>query len=136
MAQFEGSNRKVRCADCTKLFGTHCSAKNVKVSPKKRRLCNLYEFKGEFTNRTTAQSMYVPHVDSKTRRELRKLLNMGKIPLSGVDSSETEAFTRTKILDMPASTATVGVVKNSGEDLMLQKGVGINSNGPEDNRPG
>ena len=96
MAQFTGG-RKVRCTDCTKLSGKSCSVKQVKVSLKKRRLCDLYEFKGEYANRTPVDAMYVPHVDKKTRKLMKKLMDLGVVPVQdGVP--------------MPSSTATAGVL--------------------------
>lgn len=77
MAEFVGSSNKVRCADCTKLLGNKCTAKSAKVSPKKRRTCSLYEFKGAFENRTPLESVYVPYMDKNTRRMLKKLMKLG-----------------------------------------------------------
>lgn len=86
MSEFQGSNHKVRCVDCSLLSGKHCSAKKVKVSPKKRRTCDSYQFKGEYENRNPLESTYVPYVDKKTRRLLRRLMKMGITP--NVDSPE------------------------------------------------
>ncbi len=111
MAQFEGSKLKVRCTDCTKLSGSHCIAKNTKVSPKKKRLCGQYNFKGEYENRTPAEAMYMPHIDKKTQRMIKKLLKMGVVPVAEDGSIDTrDGFARTKILSMPASTATAALL--------------------------
>jgi len=79
MSKFEGGN-KVRCVDCSRLSGAVCSAKGSKVSIKKRRSCGRYVFGGEFVNRCSADAVYVPHVDPKTRRLMRKLMKMGVLP--------------------------------------------------------
>jgi len=111
MSQFEGGKSRVRCVDCTKLSGTQCSAKGTKVSPKKRRVCPSYEFKGEYTNRVPADAVYMPHMDSKTRKMIKRLLKMGVIPVADDGSVDMrDGFARTKTLPMPATTATASLV--------------------------
>lgn len=120
MSQFEGSKIKVRCADCSKLSGNRCTAKNTTVAVKKKRLCSIYEFKGEYQNRTPAEAIYVPHVDKKTRKMIRKLLDLGVIPVSGDGTPQT--FTKTKELPMPSTTAVpAGVDNKEEEDSPLYK---------------
>lgn len=83
MSQFEGGN-KVRCIDCTQLSGKSCTAKKgTTVAIKKRRTCNQYNFKGEFSNSTPLPATYVPHVDKKTKQLMKKLMKMGVIPMDG-----------------------------------------------------
>jgi hypothetical protein len=82
MAQFEGGN-KVRCADCTKLSGKTCTAKNTSVAVKKRRACGQYNFAGEYVNNTPLPTTYMPPVDKKTARLMRKLMKMGVLPMTG-----------------------------------------------------
>ena len=82
MSQFEGGN-KVRCIDCTKLSGKTCTAKNTSVSVKKRRSCGVYQFSGEYANSTPLPATYLPHVDKKTRKMLKKLMQMGVMPMTG-----------------------------------------------------
>lgn len=82
MSQFKGGN-KVRCVDCTKLSGNICSAKKTSVAVKKRRTCNQYNFKGEFSNSTPLPATYVPYVDKKTKKLMKRLMNMGVLPMDG-----------------------------------------------------
>jgi len=121
MSQFEGSKLKVRCTDCTKLSGTRCAVKDTTVSPKKRRVCGIYEFKGEYENRTPAESVYLPHIDKKTLKMLKRLAKLGILPVSEDGSLETRGgFYRDKTLPMPSTTATsslVGVQKQ--EDPLI-----------------
>lgn len=112
MSQFEGSKLKVRCTDCTKLSGTHCVAKNTKVTPKKKRLCGVYEFKGEYDNRTPAESIYLPHVDKKTLKMLKRLAKLGVLPVSDEGTIEThDGFYKQKTLPIPATTANTELVE-------------------------
>lgn len=116
MSQFEGGN-KVRCVDCTKLSGNQCTAKGTKVKAKKRRTCSQYNFKGEFENRTPADAVYMPHVDPKTKKMIKKLLKMGVIPVAEDGSVDLkDGFARTKALPMPASTATASLVGTKSEE--------------------
>ncbi len=117
MSQFEGNKLKVRCIDCTKLSGNNCTAKNVVVSPKKKRLCSLYEFRGAYENRTPAPSVYMPHVDQKTRKMIKRLLNLGVVTVAE-DGSRIiqDDFVHTKTLPMPSTTATASVLGEKGTD--------------------
>lgn len=125
MSQFEGGKGKVRCVDCTKLSGNRCTAKDTKVSPKKRRNCGVYEFKGEYENRTPAEAVYIPHMDKKQIKMIKRLLEMGIIPVSDEGDVEVQdGFARTKSLPMPATTATASLVGvRSEEDPILYKPV-------------
>ena len=115
MSQFVGSKNKVRCIDCTKLLLGKCAAKNVLVSPKKKRACTIYEFKGEYDNRTPASAIYSPYMDKKTRKAINRLINLGINPVNVYSAgSNPEGYKKTKSLPMPASTATathLGVVE-------------------------
>ena len=77
MSLFKGSNYLVRCVDCVNFTGSHCSLKKSKVSPKKKRTCDIYAFKGEYHNRTPAEATYVPYVDPGTRKLIKKLARLG-----------------------------------------------------------
>ena len=115
MSQFEGNKLKVRCIDCTKFFGNRCITKNTKVTAKKKRLCGIYEFKGEFENRTPAEAIYTPHVDRKTRRMIQKLLKMGVLSVSEEGTVEIQdGFERTKELPIPTTTATAQLSSTEG----------------------
>ena len=120
MTQFEGGN-KVRCTDCTKLSGSRCVAKNVKVKPKKKRTCTGYQFKGEYENRTPAEAVYIPHVDPKTLKLLKRMAKLGILPVSEDGTIETAGgFFREKTLPMPSTTATASLVgMKSKEDPLL-----------------
>jgi len=122
MSQFKGSKHKVRCADCIKLVESRCTAKGNKVSPKKKRTCSVYEFKGEYENRTDAEARYVPHVDKKTRRTLKKLMELGIIPVSeDGDISIEGGYAKVKTVPMPASTATATALgQKPVEDRLVQ----------------
>ncbi len=112
MSQFTGGKLKVRCVDCTKLSTNHCTAKNIKVAPKKKRLCTQYNFKGEFENRTPSEAVYMPHVDQKTRKMIKRLLNTGIIPVSADGSMPIkDRFSHIKTLPMPATTATSPLIQ-------------------------
>lgn len=112
MGQFKGSRFKVRCVDCTKLLRTRCVPKDVVVSPRKKRLCGAYEFKGWYENSTPMDAMYLPYVDKKTLKMLRRLTKLGILPVSGDGTVETrDGFYRDKMVSMPTSTA----VDSSGE---------------------
>jgi hypothetical protein len=99
MSQFEGSAHRARCLDCTKHADKRCSTKGCKVSPKKRRTCGSYEFKGEYENRTTPEKIRIPYVDPKTVKLMKKLVRMG-LTLPGTEGSPQ------KTIPMPISTAT------------------------------
>jgi hypothetical protein len=85
--------------DCTKHADKRCSTKGCKVSPKKRRTCGSYEFKGEYENRTTPEKIRIPYVDPKTVKLMKKLVRMG-LTLPGTEGSPQ------KTIPMPISTAT------------------------------
>lgn len=110
MSKFEGSFHKVRCVDCTKLFDNRCMSKKVKVSSKKRRLCNIYLFKGEFDNRKPLPAVYLPPVDKKVEKMFRKLQKMGitTVPNNVKDMSvddNGQIFQKQKF-EVPKNTAT------------------------------
>ncbi len=121
MSQFEGSVLKVRCIDCTNLVENRCTTKSVKVAPKKKRICSQYHFKGVYENRGQSTSIYIPHVDKKTRRYIKKFLQMGAIPIAEDGSVEVkEGLARSKTLQMPKSTATATALKTESiDDPML-----------------
>jgi hypothetical protein len=118
MSQFEGGN-KVRCVDCTKLSGKTCVAKSVTVSVKKRRTCGQYNFAGEYVNSTPLPATYVPHVDKKTKRLLKKLMQMGVMPMTGdrpVPTIKSDIYEKNKqVADSAAfrttATAQIPIVK-------------------------
>ena len=115
MSQFTGG-RRVRCADCLHLQGNKCiGRKNVpKVSPKKKRACNVYEFKGEYCNSTPLESVYIPPVDSKTKQLMKRLKKMGV----GVVTEEQLRIAAERRFAVPQSTATAPL---SGEMLAKKK---------------
>ena len=117
MSQFEGNKLKVRCADCSKFAGNRCAVKDVKVTPKKKRSCHLYEFTGTYSNREGMESIYVPHVDKKTRKMLKKLIAQRVLPVAEGGSVEIrDGFAKVKTLDMPASTATAPLAESKIDD--------------------
>ena len=67
MSQFLGNKTKVRCTDCTKYSFGRCMAKGIKTTPKKKRTCEVYEFKGMYENRTPIPSIYSPSMQSRPR---------------------------------------------------------------------
>lgn len=101
MGKFEGAGVRVRCVDCN-LFTPEkrCSGKkhSPKVSARKRRVCNVYQFKGEYENRESLESMYVPWIDSSTKKHMRRMMKSGIIP--GMEQS--------RAIQMPQSTASPG----------------------------
>ncbi len=116
MNEFTGGAVKVRCIDCAHLSGKQCARKKTSVVPKKRRTCTLYAFKGEYINRTPAEAMRVPYMDKSARRLLRKMVNLGVIPVA--ESPDAEGSY--KRIPMPRSTATAGVlgVKNTDKKML------------------
>lgn len=124
MSEFLGNSNRVRCIDCVSLTGKHCSKKNIKVSLRKRRICNVYDFKGEYINRISPEAMRVPYTDKKTRRLLRKVLNSDIVPV--VESSDgiyKPAFGTQgtdKALVMPRSTATAKVLTTKEKQRVEQ----------------
>ena len=118
MSQFTGGT-KVRCVDCTHLSGNMCDKKSISVSPKKRRACGMYEFKGEYENRTPAPSIYMPHVDKATRKMIRRLIELGIVPVreDGSLAFHPDGSVLTpQTVEMPRSTATAGVLGTKAVD--------------------
>ncbi len=113
MSEFTGERNRVRCVDCNYLSGTHCSKKNIKVAPRKRRTCAVYGFKGEYTNRTSPEAMYIPYVDGSTRRLLRKMIKMGIVPVAHSPENDSQY----KGIPMPRTTATAGVLSVKPEHV-------------------
>ena len=116
MSQFEGGN-KVRCIDCTRLDGSHCSAKGSKVSPRKRRTCTSYQFQGEYVNRDPLPAVYVPHVSKKTRSLMKRLVKLGVTPEKEDITRQTEEglYYKKDTLEVPGTTATA-----SPKDLVAE----------------
>lgn len=110
MSRFEGTGIKVRCIDCTKLSekGNECTVKKTKVAHKKRRLCTLYEFKDSFSNRKPLDSIYLPPVDNKTMKMIKKLMKMGVMPVPG-DKDPGAVSKQLESFQMPKTTATASV---------------------------
>ena len=106
MGEFTGGTSKVRCVDCNYLLGTRCSKKNNKVSPRKRRSCTIYDFKGEYINRVSPEALRVPYTDKSTQRLLRRMLKLGIIPVTETANQESIY----KPILMPQSTATAGIL--------------------------
>ena len=103
MSQFTGG-RQVRCIDCLHLQANKCIGRRgtPKVSPKKKRSCGTYDFKGEYHNSTPLPSSYAPHVDAKTRQLVKKLMKLGVVTSTEKEMQEAEP----KRIIVPASTAT------------------------------
>jgi len=118
MTEFAGATIRVRCVDCVSLSGKHCVRKNISVSPKKKRVCGVYTFKGEYANRTSSETMYLPYIDKSTRRLIRKMQRLGIVPVA--NSSEEESGY--KAVPMPRSTATAGVLSVKPEASPEQAG--------------
>jgi hypothetical protein len=109
MSQFNGGP-KVRCIDCTRLSVNRCTVKDVKVSSKKRRVCKQYDFKGEFVNRTPADSIYVPYVDKNTKRLMKRLSKLGILPVTGErPSADADPYVGVGLNTMVQSTATAAI---------------------------
>ena len=106
MSQFTGG-RRVRCIDCLHLQDNRCTGKKgtPTVSPKKKRSCGTYDFKGEYQNSTPLESVYVPHIDPATRKLMKKLMKLGVVPVSDEDL-RNEGMRR---IAVPASTATASL---------------------------
>ena len=102
MGEFTGAGGKVRCVDCSYLAGPRCSKKDSKVAARKRRTCPVYDFKGEYVNRTSPEALHVPYVDKSTRRLVRKMMKLGIVPVSAATEEEPVY----KAVPMPRSTAT------------------------------
>lgn len=123
MAQFTGG-RRVRCVDCLYLQGNKCAGrkKTPTVSPKKKRGCATYSFKGEYQNSTPLEAMYVPHIDPKTKKLMKKLMKLGVVPVTNRDLEQGGM----RQIQMPASTATARVL---GTEITS---VGVDSIDPGD----
>ena len=106
MSEFTGSGNRVRCVDCVHLVGIRCARKRAKVKPRKRRNCAIYNFRGEHVNRTTPEAMRVPYVDKSTRRLVKRMADLGIVPVAESPDSGGSF----KPLPMPRSTATAGVL--------------------------
>ena len=131
MAQFEGGN-KVRCADCTKLSGKTCTAKNTAVAIKKRRACGQYNFAGEYVNNTPLPTTYMPPVDKKAERLMRKLMKMGFLPMTGdrpVPSIKSDIYDPDKASINPAAFQTTATAPTSV--VMPLESVGEAAPGPQ-----
>jgi len=108
MSQFTGEGRRVRCVDCLHLQGKTCIGRKgtPTVSPRKKRSCGAYGFKGEYQNSTPLESVYVPHVDPKTRQLMKKLAKLGVVPVSDADMREAGM----RKIAVPSSTATASLL--------------------------
>lgn len=128
MSEFVGGGSRVRCVECTHLSGGSCSFKKTKVTPKKRRICDAYNFKGEYVNRTSPEAMYTPYVDGNTRRLIQKMIKLGIVPV-GQDLEANQRYKPTNLrsekfdgcLEMPKSTATAKIIATEArEEGMVQ----------------
>lgn len=119
MGKFEGNKFQVRCTDCTKLSGNRCIAKDTKVKPKKKRICTIYNFKGKYENSTPIDTIYIPYIEKKTIRLMKKLMKMGVLQTNIGETQQVGGFEKVKTLPMPVSTATTGLVDTKPvEDLL------------------
>lgn len=119
MSQFTGG-RRVRCIDCLHLQDNRCTGKKgtPTVSPKKKRSCGTYDFKGEYQNSTPLESVYVPHIDPATRKLMKKLMKLGVVPVSDEDLRK-EGMHR---IAVPASTATASLPGTEAHEEPLMGG--------------
>ena len=111
MSQFNGGKNKVRCVDCTLLSGNMCTSKRIGVSPKKRRACTTYKFKGEFQNSEPIEGMYLPQIDKSTRRLIRKMVELGIIKVN----DEGVPLQR-EMIEMPKTTATAALLSQKADE--------------------
>ena len=122
MSQFTGG-RRVRCIDCLHLQGNKCVGRKdtPKVSPKKKRSCGTYDFKGEYQNSTPLESAYVPHIDPKTRKLIKKLMKLGVVPVTETDLQEGGM----RQIEVPSSTATASLLGTEvqADGLMYEKDI-------------
>ena len=100
MSQFTESKTKVRCVDCSFRIKGTCSERKIKIAPKKKRTCSVYSFKGVYENRKSLPSTYVPNLDKKTIKMLRRMFEQGIAPVPGVDSPAAQRIM------IPRTTAT------------------------------
>lgn len=107
MSQFKGG-RRIRCIDCLHLQGNKCTRRKdtPKVTPKKKRNCGVYEFKGEYANSTPLEATYVPHIDAKTKKLMKKLMKLGVVPVTEEEMQEVGM----RKIQVPQSTATAGII--------------------------
>ena len=119
MSQFTGGGNRVRCVDCTHLQSNTCSVKKEVVAPKKRRACSVYKFKGSYENRVVPESTYIPPVDKKTKQMIKRLIKLGVMPVREDGSvafhPDGSPLVRKK-LEMPKTTATVGVLQEVAQE--------------------
>jgi hypothetical protein len=144
MSTFEGGKTRVRCVDCVRLSEDgRCSSKEASVAPRKRRSCASYQFKGEYVNRTAVQGTYVPYMDKKTQRIVRRLLELGVVPVREnspptFNTPDVSPLTK-QVVSAPRSTATpqlLGVEPVEPSGLAEQPAEGISGNflvSPEEN---
>jgi hypothetical protein len=59
-------------------------------------------FKGEYSNSTPLESVYVPYIDPKTKKLMKRLARLGVVPGTGREMKEAGAGR----LVIPTSTAT------------------------------
>ncbi len=119
MSQFTGG-RRVRCIDCLHLQGNQCiGRKNTPtVAPKKKRACGTYSFKGEYHNSTPLEAAYLPYIDPKTKKLMKKLMKLGAVPVPDKDLQEGGM----RKIAMPASSATASLLGvEQSEDAMFYK---------------
>jgi hypothetical protein len=77
--------------------------KDVSVSTNKPRVCNKYNFKGEYENSAPLPATRVPFVDKKTRKLMKKLQKLG------VMSGKPGAYPTAPPSAMFHSTATADI---------------------------
>jgi len=99
------------------LVGTKCGVKRAKVSVKKRRTCSKYNFTGEYANGTPADAVYLPHVDRKTKKLLKRLAKMGVQPVGDDGTIQLKGdFYRQGEMNIPTSTANAGIIDPVNDD--------------------
>jgi hypothetical protein len=115
MSQFTGEGRRVRCADCLHLQGKTCVGRKdtPTVSPKKKRSCGSYGFKGEYQNSTPLEATYIPYIDPKTKKLMKKLMKLGVVPVTDRDLQEGGM----RKIVVPASTATASLPGIESQDM-------------------
>ena len=125
MSQFQGSKSRVRCIDCSRLDGNTCLSGRGTVAPRKKRMCTQYQFKGEYVNRTSIEAVYVPPVDKKTEKMIKKLIRLGIMPQGGagqVALAQDGTPIQQKQIQVPGTTATAKL-------LQLQQSPSIETTG-------
>ena len=114
MSQFQGSKSRVRCIDCSRLDGNTCLSGRGTVAPRKKRMCGQYQFKGEYVNRTPLEALYVPPVDKKTEKMIKKLIRLGIMPTTGdgrVAMGPDGTPVQQKQIRVPGTTATAKLLR-------------------------